>query len=285
MNGIRTTGSNFHDARELHGRFDGSPVWIVGSDPSLSGYPDDFLDGKVGITLHLAHVKFPRATFRYSSEYDRSKYLLPLYPEYAALPLIAAVPMYGVTKKATYELLADGAEVYFHLMRNYPPTGVRGEIDPRFTRFKVAQTRRGEASVWGGHGSCLHTCVYMAVLMGASEINLIGAGHGMYGGGSEHFSAVEGAHHEMRPGYKTFDDPTDSVPCIQQTLALRDACLAEGIGFNWHREYSPAMDRPMEIDEAWFAGMKERAKRRYKLSKRLYWALLKRPYTRIVSGR
>jgi hypothetical protein len=280
---MRSKGSNFHDARELFERFKGEPIWIVGSDPSLSAYPDGFLDGKVGITLHLAHVKFPRATFRYSSEYDRSKYLLPRYPEYRTQPLIAAIPMYGVSRKETFELLEDNAEVYFHRMRSYPPTGVRGEIDPEFTRFKVAQTMRNEAGLWGGHGSCLHTCIYMAVLLGASEINLIGCGHGMYGGGSEHFAAVEGAHHEMRPGYKTFDDPTDSVPCIDQTLALRDACLAEGIGFKWHREYAPAMDRPLEIDEAWFADIRSRAVRRFKLHRRIYWAMVKRPYTRLIS--
>jgi hypothetical protein len=248
----------------------------------LSSYPDSFLDDKVGITLHLAHVKFPRAAFRYSSEYDRSKYLLPLYPEYRTQPLIAALPMYGVTREDTLELLKDNDEVYFHRMVSYLPTGVRGEVDPAFTAFKVAQTRRNEARVWGGHGSCLHTCIYMAVLMGASEINLIGCGHGMYGGGLEHFAAVEGAHHEIRPGYKSFDDPTDSVPIIEQTCALRDACLAQGIGFKWHREYAPGLDDFLEIDQAWYADMRLRARRKFKLSRRIYWALLKRPYTRLV---
>jgi hypothetical protein len=280
---MKTYGSNFHQATELAGRFRGKAIWIVGSDPSLSTYPDNFLDDKVGISLHLAHVKFPRATFRYSSEYDRSKYLLPLYGEYHTLPLIAAMPMYGVTRGQTLELLKDNSEVYFHRMVSYLPTGVRGEVDPAFTRFKVAQTRKNEASIWGGHGSCLHTCIYMAVLMGASEINLIGCGHGMYGGGTEHFAAVEGAHREIRPGYKSFDDPTDSVPIIEQTCALRDACAAEGIAFNWYREYSPALDRLLEIDQAWFADMKLKSRRKRRLSRILYWGLIKRPYTRLIS--
>ena len=43
------------------------------------------------------------------------------------------------------------------------------------------------------------------------------------------------------------------------------------------------MDRMMEIDEAWFADMRVRAKRHFKLYRRIYWALLKRPYTRIAS--
>jgi hypothetical protein len=275
----------FHDVRSLYNRFKGTPLWIAGSDPSLSTYPDSFLEDKTGITLHLAHVKFPRSTFRYSSELDRSKYLLSLYDEYRTQPLIAALPMYGVTPRDTFELLKRNEEVYFHTMVSYLPTGVRGEVDPAFSRFKVHQTRANRATVWGGHGSCLHTCIYMAVLMGASEINLIGCGHGMYGGGLEHFADVAQAHNTIRPGNKSFHDPKDLLPVIDQTCALRDACREEGIGFNWYREYSPGMDRVLEIDKAWYADMQVRARRTFKLSRRLYWAAIKRPYTRYISRR
>ncbi|HRR03510.1 MAG TPA: hypothetical protein P5286_11480, partial [Treponemataceae bacterium] len=55
---------------------EGQDVWIVGSDPTLDGYPDDFLKDKTAMTLHLAHLKFPSATIRYTSEYDRSEKLL-----------------------------------------------------------------------------------------------------------------------------------------------------------------------------------------------------------------
>jgi len=282
---VRLSNPNFYDARELHNRYAGKPVWIVGSGPSLSTYPDSFLDNKIGITLHLAHVKFPRATFRYSSEYDRSKYLLPLYDEYRTQPLIAALPMYGVSRAETLQLLENSSEVYFHRMLSYLPTGVRGEVDKRFTLWKVRQTQGNKTGMWGGHGSCLHTCIYMAVLMGASEINLIGTGHGMYGGGIEHFEAVEAAHHQIRPGYKSFDDPTDSVPIIDQTLALKDACEQSGIQFKWYWDYSPEMDRYLKIDNAWYSDMRERAVRRFGLVRRLYWFFLKRPYTRLVSRR
>jgi hypothetical protein len=61
--------------RALHAIHRGEPIWIAGSGPSLSGYPDGFTDGKVLIALHLAHVKFPRATWRYANEYDRAEYL------------------------------------------------------------------------------------------------------------------------------------------------------------------------------------------------------------------
>jgi hypothetical protein len=273
----------FHDAAVLYNRHKGKPIWIAGSDPSLSGYPSTFLDDKIGITLHLAHVKFPRSTYRYSSEYDRSQFLLSKHEEYCSQPLIAALPMYGTTKQATLDLLNSNQEVYFHRMLSYMPTGVRGEVDQEFTLFKIRQTQRNATNIWGGHGSCLHTCIYIAVLMGAAEINVIGCGHGMYGGGLEHFEAVEGVHHATRPGYKSFDDPTDSVPIIDQTCALRDGCRAAGIAFNWFREYSDPMSQLMEIDPDWYAARRAQARRKYKMSHRLYWALVKRPYSRIVS--
>lgn len=193
-----------HDAIELHGRHTGKEIWIAGSDPSLSEYPDDFFKDKISISLHLAHQKFPDATYRYSSEYDRSTHLKEVDPLYKQGPLIAALPMYGKTVAETKALVSDFREVYFHRMVNYPPTGIRGEVDEAFTDWKVRQTLAGKARIWGGHGTCLHTAFYMAILLGAKSVHLIGAGHGLYHPELEHFAEVEGTHHEMRPGYRSF---------------------------------------------------------------------------------
>ncbi|MCX7025034.1 MAG: hypothetical protein NT080_10490 [Spirochaetes bacterium] len=267
----------------LRNRHKGETIWIVGSDPSLSGYPDDFLDGKISITLHLAHHKFPRATWRYSSEYDRSKHLVGVDPDYARKPLIAALPMYGKTARETIGLLADFDEVWFHRMVSYPPTGVRGEVDPAFTHWKVGRTMEGRAGIWGGHGTCLHTAMYMAILMGAGEIRLIGAGHGLYMPAFEHFAEVEEVHHEMRPGYRSFSDPVEHVALIEQTLALADACRERGIAFSWHRTWTPAMDDPITVDPEWLAAEKERSCRNFGWRRELYWTVWKRPLNRVVS--
>ena len=109
---------NFHDIHEINGNFKGKSIWIAGSDPTLDTYPQSFFDDKISITLHLAHLKFPAATFRYSSEYDRSTYLAKFRNEYATLPLIAAYPMYGKTKEETKTLLSGFNTVYFHKMVN-----------------------------------------------------------------------------------------------------------------------------------------------------------------------
>ncbi|HCM26001.1 MAG TPA: hypothetical protein DIC34_05545 [Treponema sp.] len=233
--------------------------------------------------MHLSHKKFPEATYRYSSEYDRSEHLIAIDPIYREKPLIAAMPMYGKTCRETKELLSDFREVYFHRMVSYPPTGVRGEVDPSFTLWKVARTLAGKAKVWGGHGTCLHTAIYMAVLMGAGEINLIGCGHGMYKPETEHFAAVESEHHEMRPGYRSFSDPVEHVPLIEQTLALADACRAHGIRFEWYRTFTAAMDDKIVIDPEWLAEQKVRSERKFGLARTLYWAFAKRPLNRVIN--
>jgi hypothetical protein len=280
---MKFRNNNFRDIHEIALSLKGKPVWIVGSDPTLDAYPADFLDGKIGVTLHLAHVKFPNATFRYSSEYDRSEYLLAHNPEYAELPLIASLPMYGKTRKETEALLSGSKRVYFHRMVNYLPTGVRGEVSRKFTDWKIGKTRDNRASIWGSHGSCLHTCIYAAVLLGASEIHVIGSGHGLANAaGLDHFSAVDGIHQNMRVG-DTFTNPKIAFPVIDQTLALKDACEKNGIPFFWHDRYSPAMDTYVEVTKDVYNDLKERSKRTFPLIKRAYRAIVKRPICRILS--
>lgn len=273
----------FSDIHTLVGSLAGKPVWIAGSDPTLDTYPADFFDDKTGITLHLAHLKFPRATYRYSSEYDRSKFMLAHNPEYAELPLIAAWPMYGKSKKETERLLSGSKQVYFHRMVNYLPTGVRGEVSEKFTSWKVGRSIRNRASVWGSHGSCLHTCIYAALLLGASEIHVIGSGHGLVNtGGLDHFGSADSIHQNMRTG-DTFSNPKIAFPVIEQTLALKKACEANGIPFYWHETCTREMDRFVSITDEAFADLEKRAYRDFPLVKRLYWFFLKRPVHRIIS--
>lgn len=280
---MKFSNSRFKDVRELAGSIQGKSIWIVGSDPTLDSYPPDFLDGRIAITLHLAHLKFPAASWRYTSEYDRSEYLLKTCPEYARLPLISSLPHYGKTRKETEELLSQSSEVYFHTMVNYLPTGVRGEVSPEFTEWKLRQTKLGRAGVWGSHGSCLHTCWYMAVLMGVKEINLIGAGHGFNNdGGLDHFSGADGIHQNMRTG-DTFSNPKIAFPVIDQTMALKRASEANGIAVNWFARYTPKMDQIIAPSPQIIEELRKKAQRNFPLIKKIYWTFWKRPVTRVIS--
>lgn len=259
----------------------GKPFWIVGSDPTLDSYPDTFLDDKLGITLHLAHIKFPQATFRYSSEYDRSEYLLRERPEYAQMPLIASLPFYGKTKRESLLLLKSFTEVYLHKRVSYLPNGIRGEVRTSFTEKKIRKTIKGSASIWGAHGSCLHTAIYMAVLLGASEIHIVGSGHGLHNyKGKDHFAAVDDIHQNMRIG-DTFSNAKIAFPVIEQTLALKDACEKSGIPFYWHERYTKTMDSYITVSDEKLSLMRTQAKKQVPLIKWFYRNLLKKPYTRL----
>jgi hypothetical protein len=272
--------------KELYNRHKGQEIWIVGSDPSLSEYPDTFLQDKLSLTLHLAHRKFPNATWRYSSEYDRSEQLMDVDPNYQKQQLIAAVPMYGETIQKTKALLAQYSTVYAHRMRSYLPTGIRGEVDQEFTNWKVRQTLAGKARIFGGHGTCLHTAIYSVLMMGVSKIHLIGAGHGMYKPEVEHFQEVLDFHFQKRPHQGSFADSRVRVPIIRGTLALIEACKNAGVDFQWYRSYTPAMDDKINVDPQWLQEDIRRAQESeppIPWNRVLYRRFLKRPYFRIIS--
>ncbi len=276
---MKFRNNSFHDIRSIAGKYAGKPIWIVGSDPTLDGYPADFLDDKISITLHLAHIKFPRATFRYTSEYDRSEFLLPRYPEYRSTPLISAYPVYGKTRRETLELLSECNEVYFHQMVNYLPTGVRGEVSEGFTSWKVKRTSKAKSFIWGSHGSCLHTCVYAALLLGASEVHVIGASHNLVNfGAQDHFSAVDGIHQAMRVG-DTFSNPKIAFPVIEQTIALKNACDTNGIPFYWHARFTPTKDDFVTASDELIAELRQKSKRTFGFMRRAYRLFVKRPLT------
>ncbi len=233
---------------ELHDRHAGLPIWIAGSDPTLGEYPDDFFDDKVAITLHLAHVKFPRATYRYANEYDRVEYLKRAYPAYRDQEQIFAWPFYHRSRRESRDLVRDMPRVYHLRWSPYPPRGIREHVDWEFTRRKVRQARAGTSVIYGGHGTCLHGALYAAVMAGGDPINIIGCGHGRVAAGREHFGQVNDVDAAMRPGIRSFSDPINNVPMIEQTLALIDGCRREGIRVNWIRRFAGGDLEPMEVD-------------------------------------
>ena len=223
---------------ELHNKHKARPIWIAGSDPTLGDYPDDFFDGKVGITLHLAALKFPNATYRYANEYDRVKHLMEKQPGFLEKENIFAWPFFNKNGEQT-ESLVGLERPYFLTLSPYPPRQVRGWVDWDFTRKKVVQARDALSTTFGGHGTCLHACFYVALMMGGNPINIIGCGFGSVGDG-EHFGDANRVDKEMRPNVKPFSNPQRSEPMMEQTYALIGACRLEGIKVNWFKNYESA---------------------------------------------
>jgi hypothetical protein len=88
----------------------------------------------------------------------------------------------------------------------------------------------------------------VALMLGGNPINLIGCGHGRVAPEQEHFTSMNEVDRVMRPGIRSFADPINNVPMIEQTLALIDGCRQEGIEVNWIRRFAEGALEPMSVD-------------------------------------
>ncbi len=228
---------------ELHDCCLNKPIWIVGSDSTIDEYPDNFLDNKIGITLHLAHLKFPNATYRHFNEYDRLKYLVKKDLSILKKDNIFAWPFFRRTEEKS-SILTQGTERgYYFKLRPYPPDGNPDDwtnntaIGLKAMKRMVFEAKKGKRIVFGGYGTCLHACLFIAIMMGGNPINIIGCGLSVYKG-KEHFVKVNKVDRKMRPDTVSFSDPKRrSDRMIEGTLAIIEACEELGIEVNWYKRY------------------------------------------------
>ena len=225
---------------KLHNKHKNQPIWITGSDPSLDTYPDNFLDNKIGITLHLAAIKFPKTTYRHFNEYDRFAYCKKNVSNFLEKKNIVAIPFYERSKEESLKLVKDAKQVYYFKLKPYPPDGKRDDVFTKegrnFMEKKVVEAKNAESIEYGGFGTCLHTCLFMAILMGGNPINLIGNNHESKDG-KDHFNEAEKIDIKMRPSAVDFSGPTRAPVMKAGTNAIIKACKKYGIIVNWHKKY------------------------------------------------
>ena len=102
-------------------------------------------------------------------------------------------------------------------------------------RAMVSDAVKGERLEYGGHGTCLHPCSYVAVMMGAKTINIIGCNFKNIGG-KEHFGETHKIDHDMRPGTPSFT----GYRCTRMTRGLEGiiaGCNDNNIKVNWVEKY------------------------------------------------
>ncbi len=228
------------DVISLHNRHINKPVWIVGSDPTLSEYPDDFLDDKIGITLHLAAMKFPNATYRHFNEYDRFVYCKEKIPNFLEKESIIAMPFYEKNKEESIKITEDVEKVYCFNLKPYPPDGKPDDVFTKkgedHMKKRVVEARAASSIEYGGYGTCSHACMYVAILMGGNPINLIGCIHENIDG-KDHFQSAEELDLKMRPEAISFSRPTRAPRMKRGTEIIIEACKEQGIAVNWYKNY------------------------------------------------
>lgn len=214
---------------DLHQRHKDKPIWIAGSGPSLDEYPENFLDSRLSIALHLAYLKFPKTTYRHANEYDRVVWFKKNCPEYFRKENIFAYPFYKRTEKEMSELLnLDCSNYYFFILRPYPKKDL-------FTIMNmVDQVQRGLRVDFGGHGSCLHAAIYVAIMMGCNPINIIGCNHEPKGD-LEHFKLAND-NNEYRAHSTSYSIKGKLMR--EGTELLIRVCKTQEIKINWIKSYA-----------------------------------------------
>jgi len=213
---------------ELHNKHKNQPIWIVGSDPTISDYPDDFLDNKIGITLHLAHMKFPDATYRYANELDRVLFLKKWDKDYLSKKNLFAWPFYNKSEEKSKEATKGADLAYYLLLKPYPSI--------KLMKSRVTEAINAKSNLYGGDGTCLHACMYVAIMMGCNPINIIGCGFQTIKG-REHFDKANKIDQKMRPKQLPFSAPLRRNRMIRGFNAIIEECAKHNITVNRHLKY------------------------------------------------
>jgi hypothetical protein len=225
---------------KLHNKYKNKEIWVAGSDATLINYPDNFFDDKIGITLHLAYIKFPKATYRYFNERDRFLFLQEKFPEILDQINIFGFPFYNRSEQLSTEAIGEAWEKGYRLkLRPYPPNGNPGAIfndsGPNAMRKMVGEAIKGERLEYGGHGTCLHPCCYVAIMMGAAKLNIIGCNFKNIGG-KEHFGEAHKIDHDMRPQTPSFTGYR-GTRMTRGLEAIIAGCKDHGVKVNWIKDY------------------------------------------------
>lgn len=159
----QTIPDNIRLIENLRGKkeFKNATFWIIGSDPNLDYYPDDFFNNKFTIVVNVSCIAFPESTFFYMSMEKKLELMISKYP--------------GCLKKTF--IWVDHWEnwglepIYFRIENKAMP---RSPPDYESLIKRLL-----------GNGSCdfiktrtsVHYAIFAAVVLGAKKIILVGCSH------------------------------------------------------------------------------------------------------------
>lgn len=239
LNYLRTLALNY--INDLFNTCSG-PVWVIGSDPTLDDYPDDFMADKVGIALHLAYVKF-QTQYTYANELDRVKYLSTI-PGYNDSTHLFGFPFYKRTVEESLPYHTD--KTYCLNLRPFPPRGnikdALNNIGREALRTMVYLSKHNQTNFFGDFGTCLHGGLFCATMMGFNEVHVIGAGMSTVNG-ADHFKSATPLDQEQRPNNPHFSDNAHEER-LTSTKIILETMEEVGIKTYWHKSYSEISEQP-----------------------------------------
>ncbi|MCW4051201.1 MAG: hypothetical protein NWE89_15870 [Candidatus Bathyarchaeota archaeon] len=151
--------------------FRDSDFWIIGSDPNLDYYSDNFFDDKFSIPVNLSCIAYPESTFLYTSGQRELEWMISKYP--------------GCLKKMILPLehIPSGEEGIGRWENwGLEPIYMKPEDKPMME--SVPDYESTVERIFSG-GSCdfvltrssVHSAVFAAAVLGAKKIILVGCSH------------------------------------------------------------------------------------------------------------
>ena len=173
---------------DLRGKeeFRNSDFWIIGSDPNLDYYLDNFFDDKFSIAINASCFAFPKSTFLYMSGKRELEWMIDKYPDCLKKVIIflgSIKPKFS--SKAKKEMPSRlppeggigrwenwGLEPIYMKPENKPMTASVPDYESTIERIL-------------SDGSCdfvltrtsIHFAVFIAAVLGAKKIILVGCSH------------------------------------------------------------------------------------------------------------
>ncbi len=155
----------------------GSTIWVIGCDPNIDFYPDDFFDDKLSIAISIACVPFPRSTYFIATSNPVLDAIKRVRPDFLAKCIL---PLNCTRSKPTpyWEQLNPywkdyGLDpIYMRLVKGSRVT--HSSLD---WRKMVRQIFRGGPIEFVQPSTSAHFGVEVAAILGAKKIVLVGCSH------------------------------------------------------------------------------------------------------------
>jgi len=169
----------FRMIEDFRDDYKNSTFWILGSDPNLDFYPDDFFDNKHSIAIYSSCIAFPNSTFFLMSTIpiaDAIKYMRPDFLSKCIMPLNYAkknqkpMPYWEQLSPCWQNYGLD--PIYMKLIEG--PQVARTLLDQE----KMVKQIFGKDSVeFTQPTSSTHYGIEIAAVLGAKKIILVGCSH------------------------------------------------------------------------------------------------------------
>lgn len=141
--------------------FEGSTFWIIGSDPNLDHYPDDFFKNKFSIVVNFSCVAFPEGTFLFINGEALLEWAVKKYPDWLKKILMPT----GWWERW-------GAEPVYFKTDNKPMPATVPDYESAIKRILS-----GSSYEFVSVRTSAHCAIFVAIVLGAKKIVLVGCSH------------------------------------------------------------------------------------------------------------